>query len=516
MVAGLGFWLGTLIDRLRWLRGEARRRSWGGPCCALLFGLAYAALAGFNLSTQRALFMLVCFLAAVAAGRASGGWNALRWSLLLILLVNPLAPLASGFWLSFSAVACLLWYSAWRRHSTRIGAAVGTHLYMGVAVLPMAAWWFGGASLATVAANLLMIPLVSLYLVPVALLGVVFALLKFPGDTTLWRLAAAPLEGLLPGAAAFAGSAGRLLYTDLSAGLLPLVLGLLAVALLAVRGGVALKSSAFLLLLPLVLPPRTTYTSPAGLQLTVLDVGQGTAVVIRSGRRALLYDTGGGDPAGSNLATTVVLPYLRHVGVHTLDTMLLSHPDADHSAGAGTILRALPVKRVLYSGGRKPVEGAKHCRAGAAWRWPGGVVFRLLAPANEPALGSNNSSCVLQVRYGGVRLLLPGDIEADRERELQRYWQSEALDSQWLLAAHHGSLTSSAPSWLKSVDPDTVVFSRGYQNRFGHPHPVVVRRLDDSDVPWQDTAMRGALEFNVQSGNITLTAHRDQRQRFWK
>ena len=233
------------------------------------------------------------------------------------------------------------------------------------------------------------------------------------------------------------------------------------------------------MVLPLLLPPvaparLVTDEEPAGrTRVTVLDVGQGTAVIIRSGDRTLVYDTGGGDPAGANMATTVLLPWLRRQGVNELDTLVISHPDNDHSAGAGTLLAALPVGR-LYRGGQVPgLAGGRPCVAGQAWRWPGGQTFRFLSPAGSSTGSSNDNSCVLQIAAAGHRLLLAGDVESAVERDLVRYW-GDALASDWLLVAHHGSRTSSTYALLKTVRPATAVISSGYANRFGHPHPDVV------------------------------------------
>ncbi len=517
MVAGLAYGLGNFFDRLRWTGGILRGTGFTGPGLALLAGAGYALLAGFSVSTQRALFMLACFLAATVCRRAANSWNALRWAFLMVLLINPLASLASGFWLSFVAVACLLWFSSVRAGAARLAGIGGTHLYMGLAMLPLSAWWFGGASVASAVANLALIPLVSLYVVPLALLGVACALLGSGLDAWFWRMAAWPLDTLVGSAQSLLQESGAWLYPGLSSEPLALVLGMAAVALLAPRGAPALRGLGLLLLLPSLLPVRTPPDHDEGLRVTSLDVGQGTAVVINHGAHALLYDTGGGDPAGATLAHSVVLPYLRRQGLRELDMLVLSHPDADHSAGAGAVLQAMPVARVRYSSGKPPRGDSLRCEAGEVWQWPGGVIFRFLAPAEGEALGSNDGSCVLQVRYAGHRLLLPGDIEAPRERDVLRYWGRDVLRSDWLLAAHHGSRSSSAPSWLKAVRPEQVVFSRGYQNRFGHPHAEVTARLAVSGVEVHDTARDGALTFTFRPGEaVRVETYRARQQRFWK
>ena len=362
----------------------------------------------------------------------------------------------------------------------------------------------------------LLVPLVGLFVVPLALSGCLLSLLGSPLDVPLWQLAAWPLELLLPRAEWLAREHSDLLYLHLAPDFPALLLAVAAVALLAMRGAPGLKAVAACLLLPMLLPPRAGPAPEDGaLRVTVLDVGQGTSVLLWQGDRALLYDTGGGDPGGSTIAGSVVLPYLRHIGLRRLDTLVLSHPDTDHSAGAGTLLTNLPVGRVLYSSGAAPRRDARRCRAGAAWRWPGGATLQFMAPAAEDHLPSNEGSCVLRVEYAGHSLLLPGDIGADRERELLRYW-GPALGSDWLLAGHHGSDTSSSRSWLKTVRPRYALFSHGYRNRFGHPHPRVIARYRESGVQLLQTATRGALEITLGPGEIQLRGHRDRGRRYWR
>jgi competence protein ComEC len=157
----------------------------------------------------------------------------------------------------------------------------------------------------------------------------------------------------------------------------------------------------------------------------------------------------------------------------------------------------------------------RSCVAGESWSWPGGQTFQVLSPAMEAALPSNNASCVLSVEIDGYRLLLTGDIEGSRERQLVRYW-GEGLYSDWLLAAHHGSKTSSSQTFLKRVRPSLVVLSHGYANRFGHPHPLVMQRLQIAADTVISTAVNGALEFTVVPGQpVSMRAYRQELRRYW-
>jgi competence protein ComEC len=512
MVAAVGYLFGGLCLRV----GAGFTPSWLPGATALLLATLYTALAGFSIPTQRALCMLACFVLVNVAGRANSVAHNLLVAAAVVMLLNPLAALSSGFWLSFGAVTALLWISRWQRGASMRGRLLWTHGGMSLVMLPLGAYFFGGGSAVSMLANLLMIPLTGWVVVPVALLAAVCFLSGWPIDAALWRLAGAPLGMLLSPARSLAQSGGEWLYVPIAAGLGSMLLAAVAVFLVLLPGRGRLSPLLLLLALPLVLP-RDLSARPPSLQtrVTVLDVGQGTAVVVQSGDRALLYDTGGGDPEGLNMGTRAVLPYLRLRGVRALDTLVISHPDLDHSAGATAVLDSMQVGRLRY-GRASPARGkGRPCVAGEAWRWPGGQTFQFLSPALEMPPRSNDSSCVLRIEVGGYSLLLPGDIEQQRELDLVRYWGSE-LHSDWLLAGHHGSRTSSSLTFLKNVTPDLAVVSSGYANPFGHPHPAILRRLQQQGIDLFSTVTHGAVEFDLVPGEPLQTASYRQRVRhYW-
>lgn len=514
MVAGVGYLLGGLYARI--FSSGVSGGSWIPGLTALLLACLYGALAGFSLPTQRALCMLGCFVVAGLAGRRSGSGNNLLLAATVVLVLNPLAALGSGFWLSFGAVAALLWLARWQQGIGFIGRLLSTHGFMSLVMLPLGALFFGGGSLVSMLANLVMIPLVGWVVVPLGLMAVLFFWCGWSVESTLWRWAGWPLEQILPLARALSDMGGTWLYLPLSANLPQVLLGVIAVTLFILPGGKVLKLIALVLALPMLLPRDMSAQAPSlATRVTVLDVGQGTAVLVRSKDRALLYDTGGGNPDGVNIGSMAVLPYLQQQGVASLDTLVISHPDLDHSAGTAVILSAMTVDRFRYGGPGPGVGEGRPCIAGESWRWPGGQVFQFLSPAQETLRKRNDSSCVLQIQVGKYRLLLPGDIENERERTLVQYW-GEELSSNWLLAAHHGSRTSSSSSFLKWVQPEAAVISSGYANRFGHPHPSVIQRLDAQGVTTLSTATEGALDFEVVPGQaLQINAYRSSRRRYW-
>ncbi len=520
LVAGLALLLGAALGRC-WLlvRPDSACLRWLPGLGALVVAGIYTGLAGFTLATVRAYLMLCCLLLCLLRSRPSSAWTALLLAAFCILLQNPLAILSSGTWLSFSAVAALLWLGQWRPRLNRGYQLLLAHLFMALVMVPLGAWWFGGFSLLSAPANLVLVPLVGWLLVPLALSGAGLFLLVGTGHQSLWQLAGQGIDRVLQALDLAAMASPVAPFQPLVAGLLPVLCAALAVALVVIPVGAWRWCVAVLLCLPLALPPRNEDPQLL-MNLAVLDVGQGTAVVLRSAGHTLVYDTGGGDPAGLNLAASVLLPYLRQAGVKTINTLVISHPDTDHSAGMQTVLDTLPVARLFVTPGQDSPAGALPgrtlpCLAGTAWRWPSGVSFQFLAPVREPGLSSNDSSCVLRVEGGGWSALLPGDISAERERQLLRYWQG-AVASKLLLAAHHGSNSSSGTAWLKHIDPGETVFTRGFGNRFGHPHPAVVQRVRDLAIDTGDTALEGAVEYRVyRDGRVQREALREQRRRYW-
>jgi competence protein ComEC len=332
----------------------------------------------------------------------------------------------------------------------------------------------------------------------------------------LWLWAGWPLEQLLPWGRAVANLQSEWVYHPLSGGMTQVVLGILAVVLLIAPGNLKSRFLVMTLALPLLLPSRPPTALPdLNTEVIVLDVGQGTAVVVRSGTHTLLYDTGGGDPTAMNMGLKVVLPFLQTRGITELDTMIISHPDTDHSAGTDVILKHHRVNRFRYGGEKTTAGIGRPCIAGESWGWPGGQKFQFLSPASELLEHSNNNSCVLQIQVGDYRLLLPGDIQGKRERDLVQYWVDD-LASDWLLVPHHGSKTSSVPSVLKRVRPNLAMVSSGYANRFGHPHPNVVQRLEAGQTQIWSTAEHGALTLELAPGKTPrVIAYRPQIRRYW-
>ena len=486
-----------------------RRLPWLPWACALAFigATGYGVLAGFEVPVQRACMMLGLVLAWRLWFRQLGVWLPFLLALNAVLIVEPLASLRAGFWLSFSAVAVLLftfsgrlgawgWQAMWLRPHGLI--ALGLFPMLWILDLPI--------SLTGPLANLIAVPWISLAVLPTALLGTLLLPVPWLGENLLW-LSGGLIDGLVQGLSLLAD-----VFTPWLPVSVPIYIWLLSAAgvlILLLPAGVVLRPLGWPLVLLALFAPREQI--PRGqVEVLQLDVGQGLAIALRTRNHTLLYDAG---PKSGSLdqGERVVVPVLRSMGVAELDLMLLSHADSDHAGGALAVQRGVSVKRVIggdVPGLAEPLR-AQPCVSGETWEWDG-VSFSLWQWAG--ASDSNQKSCVLQVQAGDERLLLTGDIDARAERALLQ--SPLGVPTRWLQAPHHGSKTSSSMVFLKALAPEIVLISRGHGNSFGHPHPQVMARYLALGVQVLDSAEQGAVKFRLGASG-KAESMRDQR-RFWR
>jgi competence protein ComEC len=227
-------------------------------------------------------------------------------------------------------------------------------------------------------------------------------------------------------------------------------------------------------------------------QVTVLDVGQGLAVVIRSHQHVVVYDTGPSYPEGFDSGLRVLWPYLRSLGINHIDRLIISHSDNDHAGGAQSLLNNMPALAIDSSDSHLFAE-AKPCNAYQSWQWDG-VQFNYLNVGGYKTHNAN--SCVLRIVVGEQQLLLPGDIGKTTEKQLLNH-NSNALPASILIAPHHGSLSSSSMAFIEAVHPQYVVFATGKDNRFHFPKPQIVARYQQIGAKLYDTAKQGAIIFEL-------------------
>jgi competence protein ComEC len=513
LVAGLFAWL---VRGLWWIVPGLGRRLPRPQAMALAAagGAAfYAALAGFALPTVRTVLMIAIVALARGLRRGRAPMDALALALCAVLLVDPLAVLTAGFWLSFGGVAWLVWCLP-RGEARPLREFLSAQGVATVGLLPLGVVLFGQASLAGPFANLLAIPWWSLLVVPLSLLGMALESLHAGWGTWPWRAAEAVFD---PSWRLFAwlGDSPLAMWWLPEPGPWALPLALLAAFWLLLPRGVPGKAFALLLWLPLLWPDRDLPKAGEA-ELVVFDVGQGLSLLVRTRERALLFDMGPAVPEGYDAGERAVVPALRALGVRRLDAAVISHGDNDHAGGFAAIADAFAIDRRFAPDGSdlsRTIADLRACRAGTAWTWDG-VRFRFLhPPAHFPYL-RNESSCVLRVETAHGALLLTGDIGEVIERDLLRR-DPAALCADVVVVAHHGSASSSDPGFVAATGARIAPISAGYGNRFRHPRPDIVARWRHRGARTPLTAEAGALRIRLETGGPRLQTERGRDRRLW-
>lgn len=545
MLAGLSAWLVCLWWRRHPMLVDFLPAAMAGQYAGLIIALLYGLLAGWGVPAQRTVLMQAGFLVArLQPGRVSA-WNIYWSAMLLSLLMDPWILFDIGFYLSFGAVG-LLTFSTWayttfppehpspREHlRTTVYTAVKAQYVATVGLIPFCAALFHQQSLISPFINALSIPWMSFISTPLCMLGTI------SGNAWLLHVAAQSLEfqelwlnapASLPLATwnlpqqpfwIYAVTGAGVLWILLPRGVLPRWPGVLAMACL---------------LCPL---PKA---QEGEFWLDVLDVGQGTAVVVRTQNHSLLYDTGPAFNAQSNSARRVILPWLKSEGVAQLDQVWLSHDDADHTGGALVLLQNhQPKQLVSHLGSSHPiVQQARairaenlDCKTLQPWVWDGVRFTPISAPSpsenlhlnsafTQDLLKDNNQSCLLKIQSGKHSILVTGDVELAAEKALvesisngQR--QPDYLKASVLYAPHHGSKTSSSQAFLNAVNPDTVIIQSGWKNRYKHPHPEVLQRYEHMNLTLLQTAQVGALHLKLHPERqaIGVESALQNRLRYW-
>ncbi len=518
-------WLAAMLLGWGW-----RRSAWlcvqvPAPSAALLGGLAlataYALFSGWGVPSQRTVLML----AIVTLLRLSGR----RWpwpfvwllACAVVVTVDPWALLQAGFWLSFVAVGVLFATDAGAgvaRDSaktsglqvrSRLHAMVREQWVVTVALAPLALLFFGQMSVVGLLANLLAIPWITLVVTPLAMLGVVLP--------PLWHGAAWALAGfmvVLQWMAQWSFATFSIASPALWVGVFGILGGILLVA--------HVPWWTRLLGLPLVLPvllwqaPR-----PVAGEFEVLaaDIGQGSAVLVRTAGHTLVYDAGPRYSVESDAGHRVLVPLLRALD-ERVDMLLLSHRDLDHTGGAAAVLAMQPqaalVSSLEHGHPLLALRASTRCTAGQRWEWDG-VAFEVLHPqASDYGLQkkTNAMSCVLRVSTPHQSVLLAGDIEAAQEASLVAT-RAQALRVDVLLVPHHGSKTSSSAAFLDVVQPRFALVQAGYRNRFGHPAPGVMTRYTDRGIAVRESVRCGAATWaSAVPGEVQC--ERERSPRYWQ
>lgn len=511
MIAMAAAWCGGFIVRCR----RAQRAGWtamhGQVIAGLSAALIYSVLAGLSVPTQRTLIMLCIYFALRWHRRTLAFGQSLGLALIAVLIIDPFAPLAVGAWLSFGAVVVLV-----VALSGRVGregvianfARVQLAVTIGLAPVLLAA--FGNLSLVSPFANVIAVPLFTLFVVPSVLIGTLAAAIHPAFGALALKIPVMLLDGSWPMFQWLAERSMSVWYAPQPSWpvFAALVFGVL---LLIVPAVWPLRLAGLLLCVPIVCY-RVPTPLPGTFELTVLDVGQGSAIVVRTHSHVLLYDSGPSFQSGRSAAELAVLPFFRHRGVRRLDLLLISHGDQDHSGGMRAVLETLPVRTLMLGPSVKNSSRERiRCERGQQWNWDG-VSFTVLHPAPSAQESSNDSSCVVLIRGREGTTLLTGDIEAEAERVLLEQGLPRV---DVVVAPHHGSGTSSSSLFVAATRPDVTIFSTGYRNRWGMPRADVVERWRKAGARTFDTSAGGAITATFAAGNVQVREQRHTRRRYW-
>lgn len=482
----------------------------------LAAALAYALLSGFSVPAQRTVYMLATVAMALLLSRRAAPSQLLAAALTVVLMSDPWAVMAPGFWLSFGAVALILFVSANRIGKSHWLAEYGRVQWaMMAGMAPPLLALFQQVSLVSPIANAFAIPVVSFVVAPLAILGA-----AIPVDGVLWlahgamSLCMTALEWLdrLPDA----------VWQQHAPPAWSIVLGMAgALWLLLPRGFPARWLGAFLLLPMFLALPKAP--GEGTVRMVVFDVGQGLSVAMQTHAHALLYDAGPDFPGEADSGNRILVPSLRAQGIAQLDGLMLTHDDTDHTGGALSVMQAMPIGWLSSSLPEdspivQQAKSSQHCADGQHWDWDG-VHFEVLHPSRasyaDDGVSKNNRGCTLRVSTGANSILLAADIEKESEQRLLQL-HPDKLPARLLVVPHHGSKTSSTPAFVKLVHPQYAVFTAGYRNRFGHPKEEVVERYRTIGSEVLRSDADGAVIVEMDEQGLHIEPWRRTHARYWQ
>ncbi|MBS0289446.1 MAG: DNA internalization-related competence protein ComEC/Rec2 [Proteobacteria bacterium] len=519
-----GGWITLLVKRFPKLTNRMPAKYYGA-----IFGLIgawiYAALAGFSIPTQRALMMIVVAGIALFKGQPLLSWHALALAWLGIFIVDPLAILQIGFWLSFGCVGALIYGAshlpekpAWRKW-------ILPQWIVFIGLLPWCLLFFHQIPLLSPIANIIVLPVIDLLIIPACLLGLILSCISKSLAGMVWSIAEYALECV----GWILSQLSNMPFNMWQQGDVPwmyLLFGFFASLGLLAPKGILGKQWLWLGFLPMLFY-QGKRPLHAEFYFTLLDVGQGLAAVIQTRHHTLLYDAGPEFGKNNDAGRSVIIPFFLTQHIKRLDKVVISHGDLDHRGG----LRSLdkwPIEDILSSETHRLSRSSRRCIGGEQWEWDG-VTFLILNPLDEVKEHAyqhqeasavykkrNNISCVLKVTTGDQSVLLTGDIEKGAESLLLKRSKAD-LKSTVLVVPHHGSLTSSSEEFIKAVSPKYALFPVGMNNRYGFPKQTILARYQAMGVKNLIVSQTGALMFQLNKTNeLTPPVRwRDTVRRYW-
>ena len=500
-MALLGWWVVKVIS---WVFRVQNNRL--ALClCPIFLAALYMLLAGAQVPVQRAFIMLSVLLLSGYKLVVINPWD--RWLLALaaVLSYSPLAIYETGLWLSFAAVALLIHlsrmdFSKWKLFKLQWWLLLG--------MLPLYSVFFSSVSVVAPLVNLVLIPLMSL-VVPLVFVDLLLGQLSLSVFHPIVEIVLALFWWIVDRAAqpewayqATQHSKGMVLGLSIIGGIM---------LILPFNGST--KVVGLCCLLPMFIQERVKGNEEQMFSAWVYDVGQGLSVLIKVNEYYMLYDTGPGY-RNSSAFPRQILPHLNSMGVERLDAVVLSHNDIDHVGGLNDLNENVKVEQYFCSYPvplkAGSVDDNQRCVEGVGWEVDG-VSFRFLSGTKGKR--DNEKSCVLLVNNDTCSLLIPGDIGISTERKLLPFVKPLT----WLVAPHHGSRHSTSNFFLSQWQPKNIIYSAGYANHFGHPHPDVLSRARSRGMTQYLTARQGAVMLEAsEAEGCNVKTIREDNKRFWR
>jgi competence protein ComEC len=513
--------------------------------------VAYALLAGFHVPSQRAMIMVLAFLFSLILGREKEVWSTLALAGLLILALDPRALFSTSFHLSFAAVTGILIITPavmeWLPGRTGSGLTRRLCLYLGgliivsvaatLFVLPLVSHYFHRISLVTVPANVTVIPILGLWIIPLGFLSAVTLPLSGTFAGLLLQLGGWGLKSMTAIIRFWADLPGASIWVPAPNTLEIALLYAMLTALLFHRRSLWIKWGVFVLCLILLLDigywtHRVRFNRD--LRITYLDVGQGNAALVEFPRGKKMLIDGGGFPGDHfDVGQGVVAPFLWHSKISQIHYLVLSHPQADHMNGLRFIAKAFDPEEFWHNGVEVSTatyrelmdivasRQIRQClpKGLAEGREINGARVDLLHPLpgivpkrpSERRGDLNNGSLVLKIACAGRSFLFPGDLEKEGEATLVSN-AGQALQCHVLLSPHHGSRNSNSSPFLQKARPRICVISSRGEHFFGFPHPETLERLHRIGCRVLRIDQCGAVQCRVGPGGFEITTFLGDRR----
>jgi competence protein ComEC len=493
LVAGLG----VVLVRAGWWvfpgLGRHMPRPQAAAIAALLVALAYAALAGFSLPTVRTVLMIAVVAALRWARVATSTSHTLIVAVMVIALVDPLALMAPGFWLSAGGVAVLMWSIPGSSSAWDWRVFLKAQWVASLGLLPISAFFFSQVPVLGPVANLVGIPWISLVVVPLSLAGVLLDPISPIAGAWAWQLAAGAMDLLWSGLLALPEAWSTLIWTP-SPGVAGWVLAFAGVAMVLLPSGLPWRWLGLFLLLPLLIPSNTRPEHGA-LLVRVFDLPQGEALLVQTATRNVLI---GAAPEGES-GDPLVEPSLMASGVARLDLLVVARRTAGHAGASRSVVQAFSPREVWLAPSGPGQKGTTKCAKGQRWE-ADGVVLEVLHPAADTPLEGADADCVMRLSNASSALLLAADsgrwIAARVVRETQHL-----LQPHWVISGPGG-----AADWSAAFPQARSMVTR-------RPGPAAEKRLPEGTLR---PDKEGAITLTIDpDGRAAWQGWRSRRSHWW-